>query len=127
MNNQTKDLIKQVLNYTFQILLFLFLITLLIQQFYPFEVESRININWFMFAVIIVGALSILFPIKSGEEKGFKKPTWKNLVLIIGLGILGTIIIFLKLKELGWIAYLISILGGLIIILLSWLLLRERD
>lgn len=127
MDNQLKEFIKQISSYTFQILLFLFLLTLLIQQFCPIEVGSRININWFMFAVIIVGAISILFPPKSEEKKEFKKPTLKDLVLIIGMGILGAIIIFLKLKELGWIGYLISILGGAIIILLSWLLINERD
>jgi len=127
MNNQLKEFIKQLFNYTFQILLLLFLITLLIQQFYPIEVESRININWFMFAVIIIGAISILFPSKPEEKREFKKPTWKDLTLIIGMGILGAIIILLKLKELGWIGYLISILGGFIIILLSWLLINERD
>ncbi len=127
MNNQSNEFMKQVFNYTFQILLFLFLITLLIQQFYPIEIESRININWFMFSVIIIGALSILFPQKPEEEKEFKKLTKKDLVLIMGMGILGGIIIFLKLKELGWIGYLISILGGSIVVLLSWLLINERD
>ena len=43
------------------------------------------------------------------------------------MGILGTIIIFLKLKEMGWIAYLISILSGLLIIFLSILILKENQ
>jgi predicted membrane channel-forming protein YqfA (hemolysin III family) len=125
MNNQTKEFIKLTLNYTFQILLFIFLITLLIQQFYPIEVESRININWFMFAVIVIGAISILFPIKE-KKKEHKKPTKKDLITIILLGILSTIIIFLKLNELGWISYPISLLGGVMVIILSWLLLNEH-
>ena len=121
-----KESIRQILNISFQIILFLFLITLLLQQFYAFEVNSRINVNWFMFAVIIIGALSILFPPKEQKRKE-EQVTWKDKVLIIFLGILGGVIIFLKLNNLGWIGYVISVLGGLIIILLSWLVLTEKE
>ena len=82
--------------------------------------------NWFMFAVIIIGALSILFPPKEQKRKE-EQVTWKDKVLIIFLGILGGVIIFLKLNNLGWIGYVISVLGGLIIILLSWLVLTEKE
>lgn len=121
-----RESIRQILNISFQIILFLFLITLLLQQFYAFEVNSRINVNWFMFAVIVIGALSILFPPLPPKKK--ETPvTLKDKVLIIFLGILGGVIIFLKLNALGWIGYVISVLGGLIIILLSWLVLTEKD
>ena len=83
-----------------------------------------------MLVVIIFGALSIIFPPAKQEEKiemGNKEVTKRDIILIIGLGILGGVIIFLKLKSLGWIGYIISILGGLIIVLLSWLLLTEKD
>lgn len=119
---------RQIFSYVFQTLLFLFLIALLIKEFYPDFVNSRININWFMLAVIIFGALSILFPPKhKKQEEQEKEVTWKDKVMIIALGILGAIIIFLKLRNLGWIGYVIAGLGGLIIILLSWLILTEKD
>ncbi len=79
-----------------------------------------------MIAVIIIGAISIIFPPRQGLKK--EKPiTWKDFVFIAILGILGGIIIFLKIKNLGWIGYVISVLGGLIIILLSWLILDEKE
>ena len=118
--------VKHILSYVFQILLFLFLLTLLAQQFYPDFINTRININWFMIAVIIFGAISILFPPKQ-SLKTEAPPDWRDFLLVIALGILGAVIIFLKLKNLGWIGYLISVLGGLIIILLSWLVLAEKD
>jgi len=118
--------LKYIFSYVFQALLFLFLITLLLQQFYPNQVKSYININWFMIIVIIFGALSILFPPEQLIKK--EKPvTIKDYILITGLGILGGVIIFMKINNLGWIGYVISILGGLIIILLSWLILTEKD
>lgn len=117
---------KYIFSYVFQALLFIFLITLLLQQFYPESIKSYININWFMIIVIIFGALTILFPPKLAIKK--EKPiTIKDYVFIIILGILGGIIIFLKINNLGWIGYVISILGGLIIILLSWLILTEKE
>ncbi len=129
MNRKQKIIIehvKHIFHTTFQILLFLFLITLLLREFYQTTIDSLININWFMFAVIIVGAISIIFPPKIKKQK--EKPiTWKDKVFIIILGILGAGIIYLKLKDLGWIGYAIAILGGLIIILLSWMVLTEKD
>ena len=118
--------LKYIFSYVFQSLLFIFLITLLLSQFYPEQVKSYININWFMIIVIIFGAISILFP-----PKPILKPTpaikIKDYILIIALGILGGFIIFLKIQTLGWIGYLISILGGFIILFLSWLILTERE
>ena len=136
---------KNIFSFVFQTLLFLFLITLLLKEFYPGQVSAYINVNWFMIVVIIFGALSILFPVSSIEnsEKRIlinrivhnlnnnlheeKQPNIKDLILIIFLAILGTFIIFLKIKTLGWIGYVIAILGGLIIILLSWLILTEKE
>ncbi|MFA5173555.1 MAG: hypothetical protein WC438_00050 [Candidatus Pacearchaeota archaeon] len=121
--------LRHIFSYVFQTLLILFLVTLLTREFYPDFIDSLININWFMLAVIIIGAISILFPPKQ-REFSFdlqRNPTKKDLYLIIFLGILGAVIIFLKLKTLGWISYLISMLGGIIIILLSWLILTEKE
>jgi len=116
--------VKLVISYVFQTLLILFLLTLLIQQFYPDFITSRISIKWFMIIVIIIGAISILFPPEPVSEE--KKPAnVQDFIFIIVLGIIGSIIIFLKLKNIGWVSYIISILGGLIIIFLSWLVFSE--
>ena len=116
---------KYIFSYVFQTLLILFLIVLLVKEFYPSFIDTRINVSWFMLIVIVFGALSILFPVEKTERK--EEFNLRDKLLIIGLGVLGAAIIFLKLKELGWIGYVISILGGLIIALLSWLLLTEND
>jgi hypothetical protein len=120
------EYVKYIFSYVFQALLFVFLITLLLQQFYPNQVKSYVNINWFMIIVIIFGAVSIIFPPQPVIKKE-KPANWKHFSFIGLLGILGGIIIFLKIKNLGWIGYVISILGGLIIIFLSYLVLTEKD
>ena len=119
---------KHVFSFVFQTLLLVFLLVLLLREFYPDRVNAYININWFMIVVIVFGALSILFPPSREDEHGMERePTSKDKTLVISLGILGAVIIFLKIRTLGWIGYVISILGGLIIILLSWLILNEKN
>jgi hypothetical protein len=118
--------IREVISYAFQTLLFLFLLTLLVQQFFPIEVNSRININWFMIAVIVIGAMSIIFP-PDKEFRREKESNWKDYLLIIILGIVGGALIWIKLQSLGWISYVISVLGGLIILFLSWLIINEKE
>ena len=119
---------KHIFSFVFQTLLVLFLLTLLLREFYPNTVNAYLNINWFMIVVIVFGALSIIFPPSKNQEMiDMGEPTWKDKALIISLGILGAVIIFLKIETLGWIGYVIAILGGLIIILLSWLILTEKD
>jgi len=107
----------------FQYILILFLLTLLIREFYPDYVNHYININYFVIIVIIFGVITI----STIEEKPRKKQPVikKDYFLAIFMGILGTVIIFLRLKEIGWIAYLISILGGFLITFLSILFLKE--
>lgn len=117
--------LRPIFSYVFQTLLVLFLVTLLLREFYPEFINTRISVNWFMFVVILFGVLSILIPVKERRlEKGFVKKDW---YLIFGLGVLGMVLLMLKLGSLGWIGYVISVLGGAIIVLLSWLVLTEQD
>ncbi len=120
------EYVKHIVSNVFQFLLFAFLLILLAKEFYPKIINSYVNINWFMIIVIILGAISIIFPPKK-ENKEEGKPKKSDFVLIIFLGVIGAILIYLKLRNLGWISYVISILGGFIIIILSWLLLTEKD
>jgi len=114
---------KNLARNIFQYILILFLLTLLIREFYPDYVNHYININYFMVIVVFFGAITVL----TTEEKPVKKQPVrkKDYVLVVFMGILGAIIIYLRLRELGWISYLISILGGFLIIFLSILFLKE--
>ena len=46
-------------------------------------------------------------------------------IYLLGFG--GMILVFFKIKNIGWIAYLISIISGILIILLSRLIMKEED
>jgi len=114
--------LKASFNYVFQITLVSYLLLLLINEF---KKVVFINLNYLMIIVIIFGILTIFFPIEIKKEK--YKIKKRDILLIFFLGILGSIIIFIKIKNLGIIAYLISIMAGVLIILLSYMVLKDED
>lgn len=116
---------RHIVSNVFQWILVIFLLTLLIREFYPDYINHYINITYFMIIVIVLGALAILT--QREKEIIHKEPTKFEKIMPIPLGIIGAIIVFLKIKELGWIAYLISVLSGLLIIFLSYMPFEEKE
>ncbi len=115
---------RHIISSVFQWILIIFLVTLLIREFYPDYINHYISITYFMIIVIVLGVLTIL--IQREREQTHREPTKFEKILPIPLGILGAILVFLKLKEIGWIAYLIAGLAGLLIIYLSYMLFEEE-
>ncbi len=113
-----------IINYLFQTLLITYLILLLAEQIWTGIVSIYINLNYLLVIVIIIGILDV-FSEHSIIEK--INPTLKDYIFIIILGILGFFIIKYKTTELGWLSWLISIIAGVLIILLSFLVLEDED
>ncbi len=111
-----KMFFTQKLNYTFQIFLIMFLLFLIINEFYKL---SFINPTYFLILVIVLGILSILFPYEQ-EEVARASP-----ILIFILGILGAVVIFIKTRELGWLSYIIAVVVFVMIMLLSQIIYEE--
>lgn len=119
--SQTKEIINQV----FHVFLVTYLLLLLLEEVFTGIVLDYLNLNYLLIIVLIAGVLTVLFPTK--EKKRKEKATGKDYLYTIFLGIAGTVIIFIKTKELGWLSYLISIIAGILIILLSFLVLEEDE
>jgi len=85
------------------------------------------RMNWLLGFVIFTGIISVLTGKPEIQKAAKEKIKLKDYLFILGLGILGALLIFYKTKELGWIAYVISIISGLLIILLSIIILKEED
>lgn len=115
---------KQTIRESFGFMLVFYLIMLLLKEFKP-EWTNNLNINLLLVIVIILGAITVIF--QKEEKQEIKKPTKWDYLFIIALGIIGTALIFIKTKELGWLSYFISIIAGILIILLSFLLLKEDE
>jgi len=113
-----------ILYHLFNNLLFLYLILLLIEQIWEKSVSAYLNFNYLLIAVIITGILTLFIKHEKIQEKK-KKVTKKDYLFILFLSILGIIIVFFKTKELNILSYFISILSGIIIFLLSYIILNE--
>ncbi|MEK6855424.1 MAG: hypothetical protein AABX73_04340 [Nanoarchaeota archaeon] len=123
-----KSLFKEhnavLVNHLFQTLLVTYLLLLLLEQIWKGVVSTYLNLNYLLIVVIIAGILDV-FSEQPKKEK--ERITKKDYVFIIALGILGFVIIKYKTTALGWLSWLISIIAGILIILLSLLVLEEDD
>ena len=122
LTKEIKGKPAELINLLFQSLLVVYLILLLIEQIWPSSVDIYLNLNWLLVIVIVVGILDVFSQHKKQE---YKKPTKKDYFFIVLLGIAGFIIIKFKTSQLGWLSWLISIIAGILIILLSLLVLQE--
>ena len=127
-NKLSKVLIKEyrvtpitTLNKIFNYVLVIYLLLLLIDQFEPIKF---INLTSLLIILIILGIIVILF---SQEKIKLEKPKKSDYYLIYFLGILGAILIYLKIKEIGWLSYLTSLIGGALIAIISKLFLEEEN
>lgn len=118
-----KGYTAELINHTFQILLVTYLVLLLIEQVWPGVVSIYLNLNYFLVFVIITGILDVF---SEHEKKTEKKAGWKDYGFVFVLGVLGFWIIKYKTFELGWLSWVISIIAGILIVLLSVLVLEEN-
>jgi succinate dehydrogenase/fumarate reductase cytochrome b subunit len=118
-----KKTATEIINFLFQSLLVAYLILFLLEQLWPGAVSFYLNLNYLLAMVIVVGVLDVF-----SEHKKIKESpaNWRDYGLIYGLGTIGFIIIKIKTGELGWLSWLISIIAGIFIILLSVLVLEDK-
>lgn len=116
----TEEYVKLAIDYIFQFLLIILLFVLLINEFKKIEF---INLNYLLITVLVFGILTIFLRPEIKRKK--QEITKKDYYFIILMGIAGIILIYIKTSSLGWLSYLISIIGGILIILLSILILED--
>jgi len=114
----------EAVNYLFQSLLVAYLILLLIEQIWSSSVSAYFNLNYLLVIVIVIGILDVF-----SEHKKLKpeRTTKKDYLYIAILGIAGFVIIKFKTASLGWLSWIISIIAGILIILLSILVLEDDE
>src|SRR3989344_4435347 len=116
-----KGHLASLINHSFQTMLILYLILLLLEQIRAGFVSAYLDLNYLLAIVIVLGILDVF------SEHNFivKKPNWFDYVFVAILGIAGFGIIKYKTFELGGLSWVISLIAGVLIILLSVLILSE--
>ncbi|MDD3887284.1 MAG: hypothetical protein PHN19_00725 [Patescibacteria group bacterium] len=122
------NLLYSVCQQIFGIFLIGYLFFFLLDQIFDNFVSNFINLNYILVVVIISGILLILFQGKNNDEnisdKESKNYSWKYSIVSFFLGLVAAIIIFIKIFDLGILLSLfISLISGVLIALLSFLLL----
>ncbi len=112
-----------LVSHIFQTLLITYLLLLLLEQIWTGFVSTYLNLNYLLILVILSGILDVFAEHEIKQEK----PKKSDYYLVYVLGILGTIIIKYKTAELGYLSWIISIIAGILIILLSLLILEEDE
>jgi Na+/citrate or Na+/malate symporter len=110
----------------FSTLLITYLLLLLAETIWEGRVSAFMNINYLLIIIIISGAISVLTEKEEEKTEQFELKT-KDYLYIVIMGIAGTFIVWYKIQELGMLSYLISIVTGVLIILLSILLFEGDD
>lgn len=109
----------------FSTLLVTFLILVLAEIIWDGSVSAHMEINYFLIIVAVSGVISAL---TYGNEKEDKMIISKNDYLYIGiLGTAGALIVWYKIQGTGKLAYILSTITGIIIILLSLMIYDRED
>lgn len=111
-----------IVNHTFQVFLVTYLILLLSEQVWPGLVSLYLNLNYLFVLIIILGILSVF----SERIEVKEQITRLDDIFIIILGICGFGVIKYKTASLGWLSWVIALIAGILIILLSWMVLDDE-
>jgi hypothetical protein len=118
---------RELLSFAFQVALVTYLGFYLLESLRPGFVTLYMNLDLFLWAAIITGVLSSIWPmIVPVVKKEATKPTWKDFVWMILLA-LGTVaVVWYKTSSVGWLVKIIAPLSGLIVLGLSFLVYYDR-
>lgn len=113
----------ELVQQTFIMLLVTYLLLLLlVETIWGDSVSGTINLNYLLIVVIATGVLAVL----SGPKKVVISPKqrlgWKDFGMIAGAGAVAAAIVWYKTRDIGWPSYVIAVVSGGLIVLLSVLI-----
>jgi len=116
----TQEIIKEI----FKISLISYLLFYLVENFKAGFISDYFNLNILLIITIISGVLTVGGK-KEVEEREKYSIKIRDYIFIVILGLVAAGLIFYSIKEIGKLAYLISTVSGVIIMLISILLLNN--
>lgn len=119
--------VREILSFAFQVSLVSFLGFYLVESLRAGFIANFFSINIFLWAAIITGVLSTVWPMVVPEAKVERKPTWKDYMWMVLLA-LGTVaLVWYKVSSIGWLVKVIAPLSGLIVLGLSLLVYFDKE
>jgi len=122
-NNENLKLFLRINRTIFTIITFIYLLLLIVNQFWDKIFKEYLNINAIFILLLISGALFV-FPIIKEEEKFNEKRKLEreDIFLFFIMGLICSVLVWIKIKDFGIISYIISGIAGLITLFLSILI-----
>ncbi|GAI33570.1 unnamed protein product [marine sediment metagenome] len=122
-NSDNIALFLKINRLLFLITTFIYLLLLIINQFWNKIFEEYLNINA-IFILLLMSGVFFLFPIIKEEEKFNEKRKLErdDIFLFFIMGIICSILVWIKIKDFGIISYIISGIAGLITLILPILI-----
>lgn len=126
-NNENLKLFLRINRTIFTIITFIYLLLLIVNQFWDKIFKEYLNINAIFILLLISGAL-FLIPITKEEKKvsQIRKLERKDIFIFLIMGFICSVLVWAKIKYLGTISYIISGIAGLIILVLSILIFYDQ-
>lgn len=122
-NSDNLKLFFRINSTIFPIIIIIYLLLLIINQFWDEIFQEYININA-IFILLLMSGVFFLFPIIKEEEKFNEKRKLEreDIFLFFIMGIICSVLVWIKIKDFGVISYIISGIAGLITLILSILI-----
>lgn len=133
MNNLLKDKRKLlfyarvILAEFFGIMLLVYLLLYLMEQYIPGLVSYTVNMTWLLIAVVAAGCLTAALSEPMKHQRQTTPIGKKQYIEIAALSIIGGMLVFLKIRSIGVFAIPITLLAFVVIAVLSVMLLRDRE
>ena len=122
-NSDKLRLFLKINRIIFLIITFIYLFLLIIKQVLNGVFEEYININA-IFILLLMSGVFFLFPIIEEEEKFNKKRKLEreDVFLFFIMGLICSVLVWVKIKDFGIISYIISGIAGLLTLVLPILI-----
>ena len=119
-NDENLKLFLRINRTIFTIITVIYLLLLIINQFWNKIFQEYLNINAIFILLLISGTL-FLIPITKEEKKvsQIRKLERKDIFIFLIMGLICSVLVWIKIKDFGTLSYVISCIAGLITLFLS--------
>jgi len=115
------------INELFIILLTTAVLLLLLESIWVESVSTYLNLNYFFIAAIASGVIVIISRPQMREETKERLLDNRSIIILCLSGLAVSVMIYCKIREIGWPSYFISITSGVLTMLMLLIVWREDD